>query len=296
MRVVVGGASGMIGRALVARLRERGDHVVRLVRDDATGPGEVHWNPANAVLNPAVLAGADAVVNLSGASISKLPWTRGYRTEIRSSRITATTAIVTALHARADAGEPVPVLVSGSAVGFYGDRPDEELTEQSGPGGGFLAEVVRAWEAAALQAPEGTRVALARTGVVIGPEGAASPIRMLARFGLAGPLGIGRQHWPWISLEDEVRALVHLIDEPLSGPVDLVGPEPATASEVVRAIAAHEHRPFWLPVPGFAIRALLRDAGRDLLLADQRVRPARLAESGFSFRHERVADAVAALG
>ncbi len=296
MRVVVGGASGMIGRELVERLRTRGDHVVRLVRGAPQSSDDVTWDPSTGALDPAALAGADAVVNLSGASISKLPWTPRHRAAILSSRVSATTAIVSALHARAAAGDPVPVLVSGSAVGFYGDRPDEELSEESAPGGGFLADVVRAWEAAALTAPEATRVALARTGVVIGPEGATAPIRLLAKLGLAGPLGSGRQHWPWVSLRDEVAALVHLIDHPVHGPVNLVGPTLASASDVVRAIARRERRPYWFPAPAFAISTALGDAGRDLLLADQRVRPLLLEESGFSFAHRDITEAVAAAG
>lgn len=295
MRIVVGGASGMIGRALVRRLRARGDRVVVLVRREPTDADEIAWDPATGHLDPAALAGADAVVNLSGESISKLPWTAARRTAILASRVQATTAIVGALHARADADEPVPVLVSGSAVGVYGDRPGERLTEAVGPGGGFLAGVVRAWEAAAREAPEPTRVVLARTGLVIGPEGATAPLRTLARLGLAGPLGGGRQHWPWISLHDEVAALVHAIDrEEVRGPVNLVGPEPATADRVARAVAADAHRPYWLPAPGFAISLALGDAGRDLLLADQLVVPGVLAASGFAFRHETVEEAVAA--
>lgn len=293
MRVIVGGASGMIGSGLVARLRERGDHVVRLVRREPVAD-EIRWDPASGVIDTEALAGADAVVNLSGASISRLPWTRAWRQEILSSRVTATTAIVQALHALDRDGRPVPVLVSGSAVGYYGDRPGEELTEDAAPGGGFLADVVRAWEAAALEAPAGTRVALARTGVVIGPEGATAPIRTLARFGLAGPLGSGHQHWPWISLDDEIGALVHLLDTEVAGPVNLVGPTPATAADIIRAVARDEHRPYWLPAPAFAVTAALRDAGRDLLLSDQRVRPTRLEETGYRFQHHTVAEAVAA--
>lgn len=256
----------------------------------------MRWAPETGLLDPAALEGADAVVNLSGASISRLPWTRRYRTEILASRVTATTALVHALHARATAGNPVPVFLSGSAVGYYGHRPDEELSEEAAPGGGFLAGVVRAWEAAALEAPDATRVALARTGVVIGPEGATAPIRALARIGLAGPLGNGRQHWPWISLADEVTALVHLLDTEISGPVNLVGPQSATASDVIRAIARRHNRPYWLPAPAFAISAALGDAGRDLLLADQKVLPSVLQSTGCSFAHPTIDEAVAALG
>lgn len=285
----------MIGRALVARLRERGDRVLVLVRREATGADERGWDPSDGHLDASALTGADALVNLSGAPVAKLPWTRAHRAAILASRIQATTALVGALHERARADSPVPVLVSGSATGVYGDRPGEELTEDAAPGGGFLAEVVRAWEGAALTAPPETRVALARTGHVIGPEGATAPLRLLARFGLAGPLGSGRQHWPWISLDDEVSALVHLIDTEVRGPVNLVGPEAATSADVVRAVAAEAHRPYWLPAPGFAISTALGEAGRELLLADQLVRPGVLTASGFAFRHRTVEEAVAAV-
>lgn len=296
MRVVVGGASGMIGSGLVARLRERGDRVVRLVRGDPNGRDEIRWEPASGLLDPDALAGADAIVNLSGASISRLPWTSRWRREILSSRVTATTAIVQAMHALEREGRPIPALISGSAVGFYGDRPGEELTEESAPGGGFLAGVVRAWEAAALTAPDAARVVLARTGVVIGPSGATAPIRLLAKVGLAGPLGSGRQHWPWIALDDEVGALVHLLDADITGPVNLVAPRPATAAEVIRQIARHESRPYWLPAPAIAISTVLGDAGRDLLLADQRIRPTRLDGTGYAFTRPTIESAVAALG
>jgi uncharacterized protein (TIGR01777 family) len=294
MRVVVGGASGMIGAALVAELRGRGDEVVRLVRREPSGDGEIRWDPATGFLDPDALAGADAVVNLSGASLSKLPWTKAYRREILSSRVTATTAIVGALHAHAREGRPVPVLVSGSAVGVYGSRPGEVLTEDSAPGGGYLAEVVRTWEATAATAPAETRVVFARTGLVVGADGATAPLRVMARFGLAGPLGGGRQHWPWVALEDEVAALVHLIDSDVAGPVNIVGPEPATAGDVIRAVAAHEHRPYWLPAPSFAVSAGLGAAGRELLLSDQQIVAAVLAADGFAFLFRTVDEAVAA--
>ena len=286
----------MIGRGLVDELRARGDRVVRLVRHDPADADEVRWDPATGHLDPAVLAGADAVVNLSGASLAKLPWTRTYRRLILSSRVTATTAIVGALHERARLGEPVATLLSASAVGVYGSRPDEALTETSAPGGGFLAEVVRTWEAAAATAPSETRVVLARTGLVVGPEGATAPLRTLARFGLAGPLGGGRQHWPWVALADEVAALVHLIDSRVSGAVNIVGPEPATAGDVIRAVAEHAHRPYWLPAPSFAVSASLGAAGRELLLSDQRIVPEVLEADGFAFLFRTVDEAVAAVG
>lgn len=292
MRIVIGGASGLIGSALASRLRNRGDDVVRLVRRPAQSADEATWDPASRSLDPAVLRGADAVVNLSGASIARLPWTKAYRREILRSRITATETIVTALHALHDAGEPTPALVSGSASGFYGDRPGEVLDELSPRGTGFLADVVAAWEAAALAAPEGTRVALARTGLVIAPsDGAIAPLRLLALFGLAGPISGGRQHWAWNSLDDEVGGLVQLIDSDVTGPVNLVGPTPATAADLVRALAKLLRRPYWLPLP---LATLMGAPGRELLGADQQIRPVVLAASGYEFAHPTVADALAA--
>ena len=294
MRIVVGGASGMIGGAVVEQLRERGDTVVRLVRRASESAGEVSWDPASGYLDPDALAGADAVVNLSGDSLSRLPWTKRRRADILASRVTATTAIVGALHERARRGDPVGVLVSGSAVGVYGTRPGEILTETSAPGGGFLAEVVRAWEAAAGGAPDVTRVVLARTGLVVGPVGATAPLRLLARLGVAGPVGTGRQHWPWIALADEAAAIVHLVDSELAGPVNLVGPEPATAAELIRAIARQQGRPYWLPAPSAAVAGALGAAGRELLLADQLIAPEALVADGFAFAFRTVEEAVAA--
>lgn len=299
MRIVIAGASGLIGTELRRQLAARGDEVVRLVRRPAGGTGEARWDPASGLLDPAVLEAADAVVNLAGASIGRLPWTRSRKSEILSSRVDATTTIVHALHAASAsraAGAPVPALVNASAVGYYGARPGERLTESSGAGDGFLAEVVRRWEAAALAAPEGTRVALARTGVVIGDGGAIRPLRLLAKFGLAGPLGTGRQHWPWISLRDEVAALIHLIDHELSGPVNLAGPTPATAGELARTIARSLNRPYGLPAPAPLLSLALGEAARELLLADQLEVPQRLLETGFRFRDATAADAVAQLG
>jgi len=291
MRIVIAGASGLIGTELARQLTARGDELVRLVRRAATAPGEVRWEPASGLLDPSAFEGADAVVNLAGSSIGRLPWTRARKAVMLSSRIDATGTIVRSL------GEVhVPTLINGSAVGFYGSRPGERLTEFSSAGGGFLADVVRRWEAAALAAPRPTRVVLARTGVVIGDGGAIKPLALLAKLGAAGPLGTGRQHWPWISLRDEASALIHLIDHrELDGPVNLAGPAPATASDLIRAVARAAHRPYGLPAPGPLLTLALGDAARELLLADQLEVPQKLLESGFTFRDQTVADAVARL-
>ncbi len=293
MRIVIGGASGLIGTELSRQLVERGDEVIRLVRRPATGRGEVSWDPAARQLDPEALAGADAVVDLSGATIGRMPWTREYKAQILDSRLAATRAIVGALHALAATGQRVPVLVNASALS--GSGAGVEFTESSPPGAGFLGDVVRQWEAAALEASDVTRVVLARTGIVIGLGGAAGVLARIARLGVAGPIAGGHRYWPWIGLHDEAAAFVHLIDSDLSGPVNLVGPTPATSGEVVRAIASAVGRPAFVPLPGWGVSTVLGEAGRELLLADQRVRPEALLASGFTFRDTTVEAAVEAM-
>ena len=291
MRIVIGGASGLIGSALSRRLVARGDTVIRLVRREPLGLDEARWAPELGELDPEVLRGADAVVNLSGATLSRLPWTRSYRREILRSRLAATETIVAAIEVLTASGAKLPALISGSATGAYGNRPGEVLTETSKPGTGFLAEVVQAWEAAARRAPAGTRVVLARTGLVIARGGALTPLRLLTQLCLAGPISGGKQHWAWIALEDEVGAILHLIDHDIHGPVNLVGPAPATAGAVVRALAAQLRRPYWLPIP---LAGLMGEAGRELLGADQAVLPEVLTASGYVFAHSSIDSALAA--
>jgi uncharacterized protein (TIGR01777 family) len=289
MRVLVSGASGMIGTELTRQLTAGGHEVRRLVRGEPRGADEYAWVPATRTIDDQALDGVDAVVNLSGASLARLPWTRAHRRRILSSRIETTGTLADALRRRA---EPPAVLVNGSAVGYYGDRPGQTLTEESPKGSGFLSDLVEAWEAAAHLAPEGTRVVTLRTGVVVGPGGAMKPLLPLARLGLAGPIGGGRQNWPWVSLHDEAAAIVHLLTSSVSGPVNVAGPEPATAGEVVGALADAVHRPSAVPLPRFAIELALGDAGREMLLASQRVVPQRLLDDGFVFRDRTVAEAM----
>lgn len=287
-RVVIAGASGLIGSALTDVLRARGDQVVRLVRA-RPGPGDVLWDPASRTLDPAVLDGATAVVNFSGASIGRLPWTPGYKREILDSRVSATSALVTAIRA-VDA--PPEVFLSASAAGYYGSRPGETLTESSSRGTGFLSDVTAEWERTAFRADDITRVVVARSGIVVATNGVLKPLLLLTRAGLSGPLGGGRQLWPWVSLVDEVRALVHLLDGTLAGPVNITGPLAASAGDLMRHLARRLHRPYWLPAPAFAVTALLGDAARDLLLVDQHPQPARLLADGFEFTHSTVEQAV----
>ena len=279
-RVAITGSSGMVGTALTAFLRARGDEVVRLVRRAPRAPDEVAWDPPSRRLDPGVLAGVDAVVHLAGAGPSDHRWTPAYQRELLTSRIDGTTTVATAL---ADLGAPVR-LVSQSAIGWYGDRGEEVLTEDSGPGAGFVPEMVRAWEASADPAREaGLSVAHPRTGLVMAASGGAlERMTKLARLGINGPLGSGRQWWSWISLHDTVAALAHLVDHPeVTGPVNVVAPEPVRQRDVARALGHALHRPSVLPAPGFGVRLVLGGFA-DEVLTSKRVSPTRLLGTGFA--------------
>jgi uncharacterized protein (TIGR01777 family) len=255
---------------------------------------EIRWNPDAGELDAGALDGVDAVINLSGASIGRIPWTLPYRRELVSSRINATQLLAETM---AGMSKPPATFLSGSAIGFYGDRPRVRLDDDSPRGEGFVPDLVLAWEQAAALAPPQTRVVTLRTSVVVAKSGGLAPVRLLTAFGLGSRFGSGRQFWPWISLEDEVRAIVHLLSSSISGPVVLAGPTPATADEITRAYADILKRPRWLPVPAWAIRLGLGDAGEHLLLADVQLQPVRLAADGFEWRHRTVRDAIrAALG
>jgi len=284
-RVAITGASGLIGSALSAFLRGRGDHVVHLVRRQPRTSSEVGWEPSSRTLDPGDLAGLTAVVHLAGAGVGDHRWTTAYKQEILASRVDGTATIATAL---AELGEPV-TLVSGSAIGAYGDRGEEILTEESAPGQGFLADVVRAWEAAAEPARDaGLRVVHARTGLVLTPDGGAMKrVLPLARLGLAGPLGSGQQYWSWITLHDEVRALAHLIDQSLAGPVNLVSAQPLRQAQVMKALGAQLGRPALLPAPALALKVALGQFASDIL-ASQRILPSVLTASGFGFDHDTI--------
>lgn len=292
MRVLVAGASGFVGTALVASLEAHGHQVVRLVRRRASATGESSWSPVSGVIDVGEVERADAVVNLSGASLARLPWTRRYRDEILASRIAATRTLADAMrHART----PPAVFLSASAVGVYGDRPGERLSERATRGDGFLADVVAQWEAQARLAPPATRTVLLRSGIVVGDGGALGRVAKLTRLGLSARLGTGGQHWPWISLDDEVRAIVHLLDSSLTGPVNLVGPTPATADHVLAALAARLHRPYLLAAPERVLELALGVAADELLLASQKAVPERLLDDGFAFARPRVEDAIDAM-
>ncbi|MFJ1565227.1 TIGR01777 family oxidoreductase [Streptomyces erythrochromogenes] len=293
MRIAVTGSTGLIGSALVRSLRADGHEVVRFVRREPAGADEARWDPERGHVDPAGLAGCGAVVHLAGAGIGDHRWTAAYKRKIRDSRVLGTAALANAL-----AGLDVPpaVLVSGSAVGYYGDTGDRPVDEDSPAGHGFLPSVCVEWEAAAAPAQEaGIRTAFARTGLVVAKEGGAwGRMFPLFRAGVGGRLGDGRQYWPYISLHDEVAALRHIIDTPaLSGPVNLTAPEPLTNRQVTAAMARVLHRPAVLPVPAVALRVVLGEFSQDVL-GGQRARPARLLESGFVFRHPGIEQAIRA--
>jgi len=294
MRAIISGASGLIGEALVARLRGEGFTVSRLVRRPPARPDEVFWDPAAGEIDRAGLEGAAAVVHLAGAGIGDRRWTESYKREIYDSRIRGTRLLAEAL---AGLDAPPSVLVSGSAIGFYGDTGDTEATEDTPKGGGFLADLVADWEAAAAPAAEaGIRVVHPRTGIVLSRRGGILGRTLpLFRLGLGGRLGSGRQWTSWITLRDEVRALQHLIASELSGPVNLTAPRPVTNAEYTRELGRALGRPAVLPVPAPALRLLLREFAAEGPLISQRVLPARLSESGFSFADAELAPALAAV-
>ncbi len=289
MEVLIAGASGLIGTELSRQLREVGHTPLALVRREPRNDTEFRWEPSILSIDVGLVARADAVVNLSGASLARLPWTPGYRRTILESRVQATRTLTDAIRRAARAPK---VLLNASAVGYYGDRPGEKLTESASVGSGYLARVVETWEREAAVALASTRAVSLRTGLVIAREGVLRPLMPVTKLGLAGPLGSGRQHWPWISLHDEAAAIVHLLTSSLAGPVNLVGPAPATANEVMRTLADALRRPYLLPVPSPLIMLALQDAGRDLLLADQNVSSAKLQADGFEFKHQTVRDAI----
>ena len=293
-RIAISGASGLIGGALSAFLTARGDEVIHLVRRDPSTESEIAWDPVARTLDPTALEGVDAVVHLAGAGVADKRWTPAYQQEILRSRSDGTATIAAAVAAHGDRIR----LVSGSAVGVYGsDRGDEVLTEASASGSGFLADVVRAWESATQPAIDaGASVSMARTGLVMSPRaGAFAPLLRLARLGLGGPLGSGKQYWPWITLSDEVRALTHLVDHrDVTGPVNLVGPHPVPQIEVSRELGRQLGRPSVLPAPAFALRIIVGGFASDIL-GSQRVMPTVLAGSGFTHEHATLPDAIATL-
>ena len=297
MRVAISGASGLIGRTLAESLTADGHTVLRMVRDRASaGPDDVYWSVANREIDRDALATADAVVHLAGEPIGARRWTDEQKARIRDSRVIGTDLIATAM---AEISDGPQTLLSGSAVGFYGDRGDEVLTEDAAPGEGFLASVTQQWEASADPArAAGIRVVHPRTGVVIAEDGALiEKVRLPFRLGVGGRVGNGRQWVPWISLDDEVAALRFLHDHDLEGPVNVTGPEPVRNTELTKALGTVMRRPTVMPVPVFALRLLYGEMGVTLATDSTRVRPERLTNAGFTWSHTDLLSALrAALG
>lgn len=292
MRIAITGASGLIGQRLTYRLRSRGHQTTELVRS-APSLNEILWNPLGE-WDASPLEGFDAVIHLAGKSIgAKLRWDPASRRQIMESRSTGTHSLARGL---ATLKQPPRVLISSSAVGYYGNRGEEPLTEDSASGEGFLAEVVRAWEQAAEPARDaGIRVVHPRTGVALAAaNGAVKPLYLLGSLGLLGPIGSGKQRFPWISLHDATRAMEHLIGSQLEGPVNLCLPEPPTQGQLAKVLAKLLRRPSFLPAPAFAIKALLGQQGEELLLSGQRIVKSKLVDDGFRFSLPDLSDALAA--
>ncbi len=297
MRVGVTGSTGFLGAALVRALEARGDDVVRFVRPASTPVSGlvVQWDPARGEIDEAALAkvgGFDAVVNLAGTGIAAHRWSARYREGVMSSRTSSTSLLVEALTAMTSG---VAVLVSGSAIGYYGNRGDEVLTEASTSGQDYVAEVCREWEhAAAPFARTGASLSLLRTGIVMGRDGGVlERLLPLFRAGLGGVIGSGRQWMSTISLRDQVAAMMWIIDHQLSGPFNVVAPEPCTNRELTRALARALHRPALVRVPSVALRlALGTELANNTVLTSQRVLPHALLESGFRFTSHHVTDVV----
>jgi uncharacterized protein (TIGR01777 family) len=283
--VAVTGASGLVGSRLCAFLTTGGHRVSRLVRRPPASLDEVRWDPAAGRADLGALEGADAVVHLAGETIAGGRFTDARKALIRDSRVAGTRTLVEAL---ARLRRPPGVLVSASAIGYYGDRGDTLLDEASAPGEGFLPQVCREWEAAAAAvAGRGVRVVLPRLGIVLSPAGGAlAKLLTPFRLGAGGRVGSGRQFMSWIDLDDAIGALHFALGAAtLAGPVNLVAPAPVTNAEFARALGRVLGRPARVPFPAPAVRLLLGEMGEALLLASQRVRPRRLEEAGFGFRH-----------
>lgn len=292
MNILVTGSTGLIGSALVSFLRAGGHQVVRLARAPLrTEEKVVLWDPEAGRLDPSELEGLEAVVHLAGESIAGR-WTPEKKARIRNSRVRGTQLLAETL-ARLE--RPPAVLVSASAIGYYGDRGDEILREESPPGRGFLADVAQAWEAATeAAAQKGLRVVILRFGIVLSPRGGALAQMLLPfRLGLGGPIGSGQQYWSWIALDDVVRAIHHaLLSETLRGPVNVVSPDPVRNREFARTLGRVLGRPAFLPMPEMAVRLLFGQMGEELLLSSQRVEPLRLLASGFVFQYPDVEGAL----
>lgn len=293
-RILVSGATGLIGSALVTHLTERGDDVVRLVRRPADA-GEIQWDPESGVLPAAPLEGVHAVINLGGAGIADHRWTDEYKATIRRSRVAGTSLLARTI---AGLAQPPAILASASAIGYYGDRDDQSLDETSAPGDDFLAGVCVDWEQATAPAEAaGITVAHLRTGIVLSPDGGALAKQLpLFKLGLGGRFGSGKQWQSWITLEDEIAAIAHVVDQQIGGPVNLTAPAPVTNRTFVDTLASVLHRPHLPVIPSIGPKLLLgRELAEQLLFTSQRVAPTVLQRAGYQFCHPELDGALRAL-
>ena len=292
MRVLISGASGLVGSEVIRQLEAQGHEALRLVRRKPTTANEVEWNPATGFIQEGIMETVDAVVNMAGATTGKIPWTSKYKQEIINSRLDSTRTLVKAM---ATSKHRPEVLVSGSASGFYGDTGEKILHETAPKGTGFLSDLAHEWEQEALKAPTDVRVVLARTTMVMSRRlGALGRLLPLIKMGIGGPLGSGKHWWAWISLPDEAAAIIHLIKTPSAkGAYNLTAPEPATCGQIVKALAKDLHRPSLIAVPAFAMKALIGEAAVELLLCSQNMSADRLLATGFKFQHPTLREASA---
>ncbi|MCV7303074.1 TIGR01777 family protein [Mycobacterium barrassiae] len=289
--IAIAGSSGLIGSALVYALRATDRRVLRIVRRAPSNADELFWNPDTGEFDPSALEGVDAVVNLCGVNVGEKRWSGAFKQSLRDSRIGPTEVLSSAV---VDAG--VPVLINASAVGYYGDTGSRVVDEAAPPGTGFLAQLCRDWEAATAPAEsDGARVVLLRTGLVLTEAGGVlGRLKRLFSLGLGARLGSGRQYMPWISLEDQVRAVLFAIThDELAGPVNVTGPAPVTNAEFTAAMGRAVNRPTPLMVPGFALRAAFGEFADEGLLGGQRAIPAALERAGFEFHHNTIGEALA---
>ena len=282
MRVLISGASGLVGTELTRQLREDGHEAIRLVRGPAKTADEISWNPSKGQIDPEIMERVDAVVNLAGATTGRIPWTAKYKKEIVSSRIDSTRTLVTAINR---AGNPPKVLISGSASGFYGEGGSTWLSEDSPKGKGFLSDLAHNWEQEAMKAR--ARVVLVRTTLVMSrKKGALGPLMPLLKLGVGGPIGSGKQFWAWINLVDEAAAIIHLITTPgTHGPYNLTAPEPATCEEMIVGLGKAIRRPTFFRIPEFLMKLFIGEAAEELLLVSQKMTANKLLASGFRFRY-----------
>jgi uncharacterized protein (TIGR01777 family) len=295
MRIVMAGSSGFLGSRLRTRLASDGHDIVQLVRRAPRSDAERRWNPDAGELDPSVLAGADLVVNLAGAGVEDKRWTDSYKQTLLTSRVRPTTTLATAI-AGLPADQRPPTLVNSSAIGFYGDTGDTAVDEESPAGTGFFADLCRAWEDSTRPAAAaGVRVVLLRTGLVLDETaGLMKPFAITTRLFIAGPLAGGRNWMPWISVADWTDAVLFTIEHTeISGPVNVVGPDPVRNAEFVKTLGRALHRPTPWPIPRFALRIVLGEFADDAI-ANQRVLPGVLNRAGFPFRHTTVDDAIRA--